>query len=351
MSVPVLDIGNDDHRRHVVHGMDPYVAPQAVFRILRSPERDVLVINMAHAAADGRGMKELARTLVQAYMDPCSVPSNGEELPARDTLWTEALLDERDTVRANGVTLINPMWPSPCAPSKASSNYHRAVFSPEGMSAIKKMAKAHGGTINDMFLAAYFMAMSDLTGHLGPQSVFFPVDLRRYLTDGSRMMTNQSANVSITVHRTPGEGMPEILDQVIEGTRMMKDRNIGVREQVLFDRGSDPDGLSVRKMVEEMVRLQDEEGLADIFITNPGPMALPEMPGLVVAYICYPGVYMPATCFVISTFRDAVTVTIGYQDDEGARKATMRAMRGFIEHLPLEERHVRHLGDRPDMNS
>lgn len=333
--VPVTDIGTDDHRRYVTRGVDPYTAPQAVFRVFRSPARDVLVINLAHAAADGGGMKELARTLLQAYLDPGSVPSNGDGLPARDTLWTATRLDGQDTRRTDGVTLINPMWPSPCAPSKAPSDYHRAVIAPEGLSSIKKMAKASGGTVNDVFLAAYFLALSDLTGHNGPQSVFFPVDLRRYLTDGSRGMTNQSANVSITVYRDPGEGMAEMLARISEETGKMKRSDIGIMDQVMFDRGSDPEGLEVRKMVEEMVRLQNDEGLADIFITNPGPMVLPEVPGLEDAYICYPGVLMPATCFVISTFKGSVTVTIGYQDDERSRDATLRALKGFLKHLPL----------------
>ena len=99
-----------------------------------------------------------------------------------------------------------------------------------------------------------------------------------------------------------------------------------------------------------MVRLQDEEGMADVFITNPGPMNLPDVPGLADAYICYPGTYMPAACFVISTFGNAASVTMGYQDDEGARKATLSAMRGFIEHLPLKDQHVRHWEDAPDKN-
>lgn len=346
--VPVIDVGSDDYRRYVTNGVDPYAAPQAVFRILRSSEKDVLVINMAHAAADGRGMKELAWTLMRAYLDPCSVLSNGEELPTRDTLWTEGLLDGQNVTGAGKVPLINPMWPNPFPPSKAPSTYHRTIICPEGMATLKGVAKDHGGTINDLFMAAYFLAMSDLTGHDGPQGLFFPVDLRRYLTDGSRIMSNQSANVSIVMVREPGDDIGKILDKVVRETAMLKRHKIGIWEQVAFDRGSDPEGRAVHSMVREMVRLQDEEGMADVFITNPGPMNLPDVPGLADAYICYPGTYMPAACFVISTFRDAASVTMGYQDEEGSMKTTMRAMRGFIGHLPLEERQVLILGDGPE---
>ncbi|MCG7841359.1 MAG: hypothetical protein MIO87_05525, partial [Methanomassiliicoccales archaeon] len=297
--VPVVGIGPNDYRPFVAQGMDPHEAPQAVFRILRSPERDVLVINMAHAAADGYGMKELSRTLMNAYIDPASVPVGDGILPARDTSWTAELLDEDDQVKKEDIRLINSMWPRPCGPSQAPSTYHRAIISPEGIGAIKREAKAHGGTINDVIMAAYFLSLSDLTEHMGPQEISYPVNLRRYLVDGSRAISNQSANVRFQLTREPGERMCQILDKVIKETTRLKLDRIGIGDQVKFDRGSDAEGRAVHEMVRSMVRLQ-ENGSANIFITNPGPMTLPPVAGLVDAYICYPGMRMPATCFIIS---------------------------------------------------
>lgn len=338
--IAIVDIGKDDYRPVAVKALDPITGPQAVFRVLRSKDRDIMVINMAHAAADGSGMIALMKALMSAYLDPGSVRACEEILPVRDTLWTEGLLDGDEVPVRDGVDIIDPMWPSPCGRSKARSTYHRAVVSPEGVGSIRTLARRHGGTVNDVLMAAYFLSLSDLTGHNGPQHLFFPVDLRRYLADGSRVMSNQAVNVSFTIAREKGEGMPQILDKVVRETSRMKDRRMGIREQVAFDRGSDPEGRAVDEMVREMDRRQDL-GLADIFISNPGPITLPQVDGLVSAYVCYPGTRMPSTCFVTSTFRGEMSIVMGYQDEEGPKEATLRAVRGFVGYLPVEPSQVR----------
>lgn len=330
----VVDIGNADYRPYAAHEVDPYKVPQVIFRILRSPERDIVVINLAHAAADGFGMKALAITLMQAYLDPDSVlPSDGI-LPPRDTTWTEELLDEEWMGPQEGVGLINPMWPRRCAASSAPASFHRAIISAEGLESIKRLAKEHSGTVNDVLLASYFLTMSELTGHYGPQNLFIPVNLRRHLTDGSRVMSNQSANVSFIVTRQPGEGMGPLLDKVVAETSRMKGEDLGIKGQVAFDRGCDPEGRAVARMVEDMCKMQDD-GWADIFISNPGPMSLPDVDGMVDAYICYPGVYMPATCFVISTFRGRMTITMGYQMERESRDLTWKMISTFVSSFPI----------------
>ena len=85
-------------------------------------------------------------------------------------------------------------------------------------------------------------------------------------------------------------------------------------------------------MAEQMVALQ-KKGLADIFISNPGTITLPKVDGLTDAYICYPGGYMPTTCIMTSTFRDRMTITMGYQNSARARKGTKKAVQLFREHL------------------
>jgi len=336
--VAVVDVGKD-YRPYAVQALDPHTGPQAMFRILRSEERDVVVINVAHAAADGSGMKALMGALMTAYLDPRSVKACEDILPARDTLWTAGLLEE-EIPRRDGVDIIDPMWPRPCGTSNAPSTYHRAVVGSPGLASIKELAKARGGTVNDVLMAAYFMAMSDLTGHMGPQHVFFPVNLRRYLQDGSRVMSNQAVNVSFTLERERGEKMPQILDKVIRETSRMKESRIGVREQVAFDRGCDPEGRAVEEMVRRMAR-QQEQGLADIFVSNPGPVPLPPISGLVSAYLAYPGLLMPSTCFVISTFRGEMTITMGYQDDKSSREATLKAVQNFLGYLPVRPSQAR----------
>jgi NRPS condensation-like uncharacterized protein len=228
--------------------------------------------------------------------------------------------------------VINPLWPDPFGTSDEPASFHRECVSAPALAAVRSHARTLGGSINDAVMAAYYLAMTDLTGHTGPMDIFFPVNLRQHLDDGSRVMSNQATNVCVPLDRRDGEGMDEVLPRVIEATRMHKANGIGIAEQAAMDRACDPEGRQIHRMVEQMAALQ-REGLADIFLSNPGPVTLPDVPGLSDAYVCYPGGSMPSTCFVTSTFRGRMTITMGYQDSERPREGTRRAMQIFQRYL------------------
>lgn len=328
--VPVEECG-EDYRARVAGPVDPYGPVQVRARILRRPAGDVVVISLAHAAADASGLMAFMGQLLAEYETPGTVRPAAGGIPERDTLWTRQLLNDAAS-QPEEMDVIDPVWPDPFGRSDALPTFHRECIGTQELAAINSATKKPGGTINDAILAAYFLAMSDLTGCNGPISLFFPVNLRRHLADGSRVMGNQSANVSITVGRKPGEGMAGLLPRVICETRRLKKGYIGVPEQARMDAASDPEGRAVQEMVERMVALE-EKGFADIFITNPGVLILPEVTGLADAYVCYPGVKMPATCFVTSTFAGHMTVTMAFQDSGRARGGTKKALGLFCGYL------------------
>jgi NRPS condensation-like uncharacterized protein len=328
--IPVEDCSGD-YRCHVVGPVNPYDPLQFRVRLVRRPSGDVIVINLAHAAADAFGLHTLMSQLLLDYANPGSTSPAGTGIAERDTVWTRKRVREETSSRSD-MRVIDPLWPDPFGTSKAPSSYHRENINPPELEAIHAYAKTHGGTINDVVMAAYFLSMSDLTGHPGPIDLFFPVNLRQHLKDGSRIMSNQATNVCFPLERRTGEGMEEILVRIIENTTILKANDIGIAEQVEMDRACDPEGRQIQKMVEQMASMQ-KAGLADIFISNPGPVTLPDVKGLTDAYVCYPGGYMPATCFVTSTFRGRMTITMGYQDSERARAGTRKAMDLFKRHI------------------
>ncbi|MEN6342711.1 MAG: hypothetical protein ABFC89_09150 [Methanospirillum sp.] len=320
----------EDYHPSVLGPVDPYGPVQFRVRLLRRPSGDVVVVNLAHAAADAFGLGVLAAQLLEEYGSPGSVSPADGGIPERDTLWTRGL--DPGAPVPSAMRMIDPLWPDPFGTSPEPSSFHRERIGPGELEAIRASVRALGGTVNDAVMAAYYLAMSDLTGHVGPMAVFFPVNLRQHLADGSRVMSNQATNVSVTLERTAGEGMAEILPRLIEATAALKAGRIGIAEQVEMDANCDPEGRSIQEMVEQMAALH-ETGLADIFVSNPGPLALPELDGLADAYLCYPGGYMPTTCFVTSTFRGRMTITMGYQESERPREGTRTAMRLFRCHL------------------
>jgi NRPS condensation-like uncharacterized protein len=331
ISVPVevMEVG-DRYCPLVANPASPYDGKQFKLRVLRRPAGDVLVVNMAHAAADAFGLATMCRQLLAEYMDPGVLPPV-DHFPDRDTLWTALMQREGRPVKA-AVRILDPMWPDPLGTSNAASDYHLRAISREDVDRIRQKAKALGGTLNDALMAAYFLSMSDITGAKGPMRVFFPVNLRQHLKDCSRQMSNQSANVGFPLERRAGEGMASILPRVIAETKVLKGGGIGLTEQAEMDRASDPEGLRVHEMVRKMEQLR-REGWADIFISNPGPLELPDAPGLRDAYICYPGGYMPTTCFVISSFRGRMTITMGFQDEERPREGTRRLLESMMGYL------------------
>jgi NRPS condensation-like uncharacterized protein len=320
-----------DYHRYVPRPVDPRGPLQIHVRLLRRPSSDVVVVNLAHAAADAYGLHVLMADLLREYIAPGSLGYAEGGLPERDTLWTCRFAAEEPKPWQR-LQVVNPMWPDPFGTAKGPASFHRERLSPPVLTAVRHHVRELGGTFNDAILAAYYLTMTDLTGHCDPIAVFFPVNLRQHLNDGSRVMSNQAANVSIPLERPFGEGADEVLARVIDGTRRLKSDRIGIAEQVEMDALCDTEGRRVQEMAEEMMA-QQELGLADIFISNPGPFALPEMEGLVDAYVCYPGVKMPATCFITSSFRGWMTVTMGYQEDDRARARTRTAMNLFCQHL------------------
>ncbi len=291
----------------------------------------MIVLNLAHAAADAFGLHTFMSQLLEAYTTPGSIPPAEGGILARDTLWTRVLAQDR-TPGPSPMAMIDPMWPDPFGSSQGPTSFHRACILPRELKAIRAHAKRCGGTLNDAILAAYFTTMSDLTGHRGPFSLFFPVNLRQHLRDGSRVMCNQATNACIPLERAEGEGMEEILSRIICGTQRHKDGCIGIPEQVEMDAASDPEGRNIQAMVEQMTS-QQVRGLADIFVSNHGLLTLPDSEGLTNAYVCYPGGFMPTTCFITSTFRDRMTVTMGYQDGLKTKEGTRRALDLFLHHL------------------
>lgn len=322
----------DNYHPHVIGSIDPSGPLQFRVRLLRRPSGDVIVINLAHAAADAFGLHSLMSQVLQEYIRPGSIPPAKGGIPERDTHWIRKLVKE-GTIQPSSMQVIDPLWPDPFGTSDAPASFHRDCYSPGILAAVRSAAKKEGGNLNDALMAAYFLSMSDLTAHPGPIPLFFPVNLRQHLNDGSRVMSNQAANVCFMMERRTGEGMDRILSRVILETKNLKAKGIGIAEQFEMDRNCDPEGHNIHRMVEQMAALEKNEGLADIFISNPGPIALPDMNGLIDAYVCYPRGYMPTTCFITSTFREKMTVTMGYQDSPRAREGTRRALDLFRHHL------------------
>lgn len=328
----IIPIGKGGYIDLIVCAVDPHRSPQLRARLLRRDAGDILIINMSHAAGDATALKVLTRSLLDDYLGHEELIEDRTGLGPRDTSWTKDLVEKRFPSTKTEMETMDPMWPSLCPSTDAGWSMHRAKISQTELVLAKRAARRLHGTLNDVIIAAFFLAMSDLTGRNGPQNIFMPVDLRRHLDDPKRLISNQSGNVHLVLDRLPAEGMREMMSKVISQTNALKANGIGLKEQIEFDRSCDPEGRNVQAMVERMLAMR-EQGLADVFLSNPGQFDLPDAPGLVDAYICYPGSYLPTMCFVVSTFRDEVSISIGYQRSKEGEDVTRRALERFLDHI------------------
>ncbi|MFA6333890.1 MAG: hypothetical protein WCX22_13130, partial [Methanoregula sp.] len=160
-----------DYHRQVIGPVDPYGPLQFRVRLLRRPPGDLIVINLAHAAADGFGLHTLMSQLLQEYLLPGSIPPAAGGIPERDTLWTRGLVRDEKPVSPE-VRVINPLWPDPFGTSEEPIRFHRECIGPPVLAAIRAHARMLGGSINDAVIAAYYLSLSDLTGYRGPIDLF-----------------------------------------------------------------------------------------------------------------------------------------------------------------------------------
>ncbi|MCK9581796.1 MAG: hypothetical protein M0Q92_15300, partial [Methanoregula sp.] len=139
----------EDYHPFVIGPVDPYGPLQVRVRLLRRPSGDVIVINLAHAAADGYGLHMLTSQLVQEYQSPGSIRPAVGGIPERDTLWTRDLDREEQPVSAE-MKVINPMWPDPFGTSDQPPSFHREHISADLLEEIRLRARTLGGNINDV---------------------------------------------------------------------------------------------------------------------------------------------------------------------------------------------------------
>lgn len=109
VSLPPFEVTDCTEAYHpqIIGPVDPYQPVQCRVRLLRRSSGDVIVVNLAHAEADGYGLQIFMSQLLQEYDKPGSVlPAHGG-IPERDTLWTSKLSGDEKPASAP-MKVINP---------------------------------------------------------------------------------------------------------------------------------------------------------------------------------------------------------------------------------------------------
>lgn len=306
----------------------PDEGPQAAVALFRSAHRDVLGIKVSHVLADGQAAKQYAYLLADLYtrlgQDPTYTPRpNLRARPSGRDVWANLTSKQRRAAR-RAKSWASPTWPAPVTSDEgAHLTYRWKTLSPELFRALKSYGAERGCTVNDMMLTAVLRAcISRLDPPVGvPLSLMYTADLRRYLTDSATLpISNVSISGSLDIERVADESFENTLGRVHERMQRWAEMCHGAGPLASAERIA---GLGYR-MTERLLGLAFRAGGASgktyPWFTNIGIIddskllfdgACPES-----ALMFGPGAVGVSIVPVISTYRDALTVCMGYGDSD-----------------------------------
>ena len=306
----------------------PDEGPQAAMALFRSPQQDVLGIKVSHVLADGQAAKQYAYLLADIYtrlgVDPTFTPRpNLRERPSGRDVWANLTSEQRREAK-KAKSWASPTWPAPrTADDGAHLTYRWTTLRPGLFHALKSYGADRGCTVNDMMLTAVLRAcISRLDPPTGvPLSLMYTADLRRYLPDAATLpISNLSISGSLDIERVSDESFEETLRRVHERMQRWAEMCHGAAPLASAERIA---RLGYR-LTERLLGLAFRAGGASDktypWFTNIGIIDDTKLRFDGVApdsgFMFGPGAVGVSIVPVVSTYRDALTVCMGYGDSD-----------------------------------
>ena len=313
--------------------------PQVAVRMLRSPDHDDVCVRINHDVADGQGLKQYVYLLAELYTrllaDPTYAPSPdlAPRPQARD-VWDGLSPDQRRRA-SKAPSMTMPNW---VLPYKAITGGGRTLrqlrLGPARLGAFREYGRARGATVNDMVLTAFFRALSGVfpppAGQ--PMSLPFSAEHRRYLrsTEGVPI-TNLAITLWLGVEHVPGEDFDGTLRRVVEQTSAWREALWGVKAVAQTAGLSRMGYKPLKAMMGAIMRMSAKSAKTSPVFTNIGILdedrlafgeATPSS-----ASISGPAAFGASFVPTISTYRDTLTVSIGFCEDDQDSDAVERVLR------------------------
>ena len=330
---------------HMTAAIDSTAGPQAAVHLLQAESGDEMVISVSHDATDGQGVKQYAYLLADLYTrlstDPAYVPSPpAVARPSATDVW-DALTAEQRRDASKTPPMTMPNW---IVPAKAISGHGRTLrelrLPPERFRAIKSYGEARGASINALTLTAFFRALvrsfSPPAGQ--PMSLPFTAEFRRYLKkQGDVPLTNLAISLWL--------GVPHVEDEPFDGTLARVGEQLGAWRDALWGVKSLTQATSVARMGYTPMRLMmgavaamsAKSGKTSPVFTNIGILDEDRLDfgGLipVSARLSGPAAFGASLVPTISTYRDTLTVSMGFCDADIAQDVIERVLRHMDEEL------------------
>jgi len=237
--------GKDEYEAFKSQEIDPTVGPQIRACLWQSPDRDHVLLKVAHCVADAGGVKDICSDISHIYERLAREPNYQPEPNIRGSrdIWQvlrripvyaypRILLNYLEEIRR----VSNAKYGTYSLPVAGDSfgplEFVHRFIPAERVSYLAEYGKAHGATLNDVILAAYIRTLG-LHGDWNGRSrflVIITVDLRqRYLPSKKATgITNLASNEYLDFGSSTDSSYDAMLQRIVDRTQDRKGSWIGI---------------------------------------------------------------------------------------------------------------------------
>jgi NRPS condensation-like uncharacterized protein len=327
--------------------VDPAAGPQICIHLIRTKSNDTICITVHHAAMDARGLLACTRMLAEHYRN-----ADCTTAPLAET--TDRSLNAVLSQFPESVHICDPPvpedppegWGFPAGPGGGSTHdFVVRTLPASSLDAIKRVGKLQEATVNDVLLEAYFMALCTTIRPPPDRKVpiMVSIDLRRYLNDSPPLslkdtICNQS--VAFAVHMKPVlQSREEMIACARDAMLEHMTHNPGIASAIDLELFGYTGFTRICERVQTMKSTYDTRHANPPFLGNIGIIPeevvafsqdLPVTNAFVIGIVIDP----PGVALGVTTFRDRLTLSIGYGTPAIKHAAMEQFMDMLVSYLP-----------------
>ncbi|NVO66695.1 condensation protein [Methanofollis tationis] len=326
--------------------LDVRTGPQVRVALCREEEGDRVTVTCHHGFCDARGLLDLARDLFAACRGVPPAPTGLYDRSADQVLARFSAAEIEGACEAEEPFVDR--WRFPVERTgRGAPRVALRTLAPERLARARAFGKMHGATVNDVVLAAFFLAIlrirDDPADLHAPRSVLTSADLRRYL-DRPVPPANLSIAYEVTLSPGEGAGLEEVVGQVAAVTGRRKANGLGLGCIGFYEEIYAGGVPAVKVFFDGMMRRYQESGMKNPVFSNIGvidagvalplagkdgrPLDLREV--VLLPCVCWPYGYLMS----LSTFRDAMTIASAYEEGPYAPETVERFLELVDGYLP-----------------
>lgn len=299
--------------------------PLIKLRIFRE-ETDFLCIKISHVVSDASGLKECMKIISDNYCKlllDSNFSSNVNKIYDRSQKQVLSNLDPKliSTILKQKNSVMRPSnWSFPSQGyNKDNISYCIKRIDSEQYTNIKTFTKANGVSINDFLLTAFCRSLQRNAKYplYLPIKVQIPIDLRRYAkNERAQGICNLSGVEYLNIYITENESFINTLYNVVNHMNEIKCRMPGISSALALESLSNLSTENIRVILQTNMKKAIESKTSVPILSNCG---LIDNIGIVFgqariidSYIVSPAMYSPGFMVGSSTFKNTLTLTVGY---------------------------------------